>query len=305
VEDADPVADDTARRTDFHLAREVSDDPDVVVAEHQFDLPSLFEEPCEEIENDRSQGRRRPDDRVLGVPRDEDAIGPACPEDARKLLGKRRGRCLGRPRRPGGRAAESEVHIRDDEGPRAGAVLRLDQERRCVRHGSQGRLRFPRHSISDLRRRCRSCPRDGPDSPLRRCASVRGDISQGSASASVPRRSLRADPAPTEETTRDVEAIVKAVMKEHARGLSIQRKWGMPRYAGRDVVCVIGRFTRHVGVGFWRGSNLPDPYHILEGTGKKLRHVVIRSHEEARAPAFAQLVRGAVELDREEERRPR
>jgi hypothetical protein len=121
----------------------------------------------------------------------------------------------------------------------------------------------------------------------------------------VPRRSLRADPAPTEETTRDVEAIVKAVMKEHARGLSIQRKWGMPRYAGRDVVWVIGRFTRHVGVGFWRGSNLPDPYHLLEGTGKNLRHAVIRSREEARAPAFAQLVRSAVELDREEERRPR
>ena len=50
-------------------------------------------------------------------------------------------------------------------------------------------------------------------------------------------------------------------------------------------------FRSWVNLGFFRGSSLPDPYGLLEGTGAKLRHVKIRSTEDAERPG----VRGLIE----------
>jgi hypothetical protein len=38
----------------------------------------------------------------------------------------------------------------------------------------------------------------------------------------------------------------------------------------------VGAFTAHVNVGFFQGASLPDPAGLLEGTGKRMRHVKIR-----------------------------
>jgi hypothetical protein len=38
-------------------------------------------------------------------------------------------------------------------------------------------------------------------------------------------------------------------------------------------------FTSHVNVGFFQGTELPDPHGLLEGTGKFMRHVKIRPGE--------------------------
>ena len=35
-------------------------------------------------------------------------------------------------------------------------------------------------------------------------------------------------------------------------------------------------FTAHVNVGFFQGSALPDPVHLLQGSGKCMRHVKLR-----------------------------
>lgn len=35
-------------------------------------------------------------------------------------------------------------------------------------------------------------------------------------------------------------------------------------------------FTSHVNVGFFHGAALPDPSHLLQGTGKSMRHVKLR-----------------------------
>jgi hypothetical protein len=38
----------------------------------------------------------------------------------------------------------------------------------------------------------------------------------------------------------------------------------------------VDTFTAHANVGFFRGSTLPDPVRLLEGTGKLGRHVKLR-----------------------------
>ncbi len=74
---------------------------------------------------------------------------------------------------------------------------------------------------------------------------------------------------------------------------------------GTDLVIAIYAFQRHVGVEFWRGSTLAPDHPLLEGTGKNLRHVKLRSVAEANSRAFGALVRAAVRLDSRSGKRPR
>lgn len=46
----------------------------------------------------------------------------------------------------------------------------------------------------------------------------------------------------------------------------------------------------YVNLGFFHGSSLTDPNELLEGTGKKMRHVKVRSLAEADNPALHALI---------------
>jgi hypothetical protein len=97
----------------------------------------------------------------------------------------------------------------------------------------------------------------------------------------------------------------KELVRREAPTLKIERHWGYPWFVGTDMVCLVGYFSHHAAIQFWRGSTIPDPDHLLEGTGKNLRHVKIRSLEEAFSPQLAALVRRAVELDQNQPKRTR
>lgn len=55
----------------------------------------------------------------------------------------------------------------------------------------------------------------------------------------------------------------------------------------------VGAFTRHVNVGFFMGAFLPDPHGLLEGTGKRMRHVKLRPGVEIDAAALRELIRAS------------
>ncbi len=59
--------------------------------------------------------------------------------------------------------------------------------------------------------------------------------------------------------------------------------------------CYIGAHREHVNLGFYYGAELPDPEGLLEGTGKKLRHIKIREVEEVDQPAVRHLVQLSLE----------
>lgn len=52
--------------------------------------------------------------------------------------------------------------------------------------------------------------------------------------------------------------------------------------------------THHVNLGFYHGIELDDPDSRLEGTGKRLRHIKIRSTDDLREPAISALVAAAI-----------
>ena len=59
----------------------------------------------------------------------------------------------------------------------------------------------------------------------------------------------------------------------------------------------------YVNLGFYQGAILKDPDRLLEGTGKGLRHVKIRTLPEADRPAIRKLVAAALAKRRSSARR--
>ena len=49
-------------------------------------------------------------------------------------------------------------------------------------------------------------------------------------------------------------------------------------------------FTAHMNVGFFQGAALPDPAHLLEGTGKRTRHVKLKPGTATNAAALSRLI---------------
>ena len=71
---------------------------------------------------------------------------------------------------------------------------------------------------------------------------------------------------------------------------------------GDAAFAYVNAFRDHVNVGFFRGAELEDMHKILEGTGKFMRHVKVRSGERANEKALTNLIEHAyADMRRREE----
>ena len=52
-------------------------------------------------------------------------------------------------------------------------------------------------------------------------------------------------------------------------------------------------FTAHVNVGFFQGAALPDPAHLLQGSGKFMRHVKLKPGAATHTAALSRLIETA------------
>lgn len=62
---------------------------------------------------------------------------------------------------------------------------------------------------------------------------------------------------------------------------------------GEAAFAYVDAFRAHVNVGFFRGAGLPDPKGLLEGTGKRMRHVKLRPQGEVVTGALRKLIQAA------------
>lgn len=58
----------------------------------------------------------------------------------------------------------------------------------------------------------------------------------------------------------------------------------------------VNAFTSHVNIGFFQGSALPDPAHLLQGTGKSMRHAKLRPGMAMDEAALTRLIETAYSL---------
>lgn len=108
------------------------------------------------------------------------------------------------------------------------------------------------------------------------------------------------------------DPAIDAWLKSHAGELGdIARQWfAVMRKCGDEVrellhdgcpvACLgdapfgyVNVFTSHVNVGFYRGAELPDPAHLLQGEGKFMRHVKLRPGAAVNAAALNRLIEAA------------
>jgi len=55
----------------------------------------------------------------------------------------------------------------------------------------------------------------------------------------------------------------------------------------------VNAFTEHVNVGFFQGAALPDPARLLEGNGKRMRHVKLRLGAATDSASLRKLIEAA------------
>lgn len=84
---------------------------------------------------------------------------------------------------------------------------------------------------------------------------------------------LADQPAESHQLIRDIRTAIIAAGHNFTEGI----KWGTPGYwlpeISRRNIVYIAPHSNYVRLGFFNGATIPDPGNLLEGTGKKLRHI--------------------------------
>jgi hypothetical protein len=76
-------------------------------------------------------------------------------------------------------------------------------------------------------------------------------------------------------------------------------KWNMLCFSGRKLVCGISACQKHLGVAFFRGTELPDPARLFKNgeQNTNIRSLRLTSLEGLKRRALEELLHAAVELD--------
>lgn len=61
-----------------------------------------------------------------------------------------------------------------------------------------------------------------------------------------------------------------------------------------DAFCHIPVYTEHMNLGFNKGALLPDPFMLLKGTGKLIRHIKVKKASDYRNPQVKTLIEEAI-----------
>ena len=102
-------------------------------------------------------------------------------------------------------------------------------------------------------------------------------------------------PPEVQSISRTLRAMVQNAMPQanellFAKQNHIAYSFSMSR---RDTICYICPLKDYARLGFMYGTHLPDPHQMLTGEGLRLRHIKVRTAEEASNPALKQLVESA------------
>ncbi len=97
---------------------------------------------------------------------------------------------------------------------------------------------------------------------------------------------------------KPIAVRLRAIINQAAPKAEESIKWGSPWWTQNGYLCCVYTAGDHVNFGLSRGAELTDKDGLLEGTGKGMRHVKIRSLDEIHKKALTTLIRQAVKLNR-------
>lgn len=103
------------------------------------------------------------------------------------------------------------------------------------------------------------------------------------------------------EFSREIAAQLRNQILNWEPDLSESIKWNILCFSGRKLVCGINACKRHLGLTFFRGTELPDPAKLFNQGENNTSILSIRmtSLDDAPSSALRALLRAAVVLDAE------
>jgi len=98
-----------------------------------------------------------------------------------------------------------------------------------------------------------------------------------------------------------VAKAVRTLVKNVAQGVEeYVNPWKIPSFDSNGPLCCFMVGKEHVTFAFMRGAALPDPQKLLEGSGKGVRHVKLRSLADVKRPGVKKLIAEAAKLNKKD-----
>jgi hypothetical protein len=98
-----------------------------------------------------------------------------------------------------------------------------------------------------------------------------------------------------------VAKAARALVKKAVKGAEeYVNPWNIPSFDSNGPLCCFMAGKEHVTLAFLRGAALPDPEKLLEGTGKGVRHVKLRSVADVKRPGVKKLIVEAAKLNKKD-----
>jgi len=98
-----------------------------------------------------------------------------------------------------------------------------------------------------------------------------------------------------------VTKALRALVKKSVKGVEeYVSPWKVPSFDSNGPLCCFMVAKEHVTFAFLRGAALSDPADLLEGTGKGVRHVKLRSVADVKNPGVKKLIVEAAKLNKKD-----
>lgn len=99
-----------------------------------------------------------------------------------------------------------------------------------------------------------------------------------------------------ESDIRPILDSLLALVRETLPDAEESVKWGRPVFTLERDVCYVAKARAHDSLGFYEGAEIDDPRGLLQGSGKKLRHVKVEVGAPVPEDELRKLLEGAREL---------
>lgn len=73
----------------------------------------------------------------------------------------------------------------------------------------------------------------------------------------------------------------------------LMHDWAPTACVGEAAFAYVAAYSKHAVIGFFQGADLPDPSGLLEGSGKRMRHIKLRWGRPVDEPAIEALIAAA------------
>lgn len=83
-----------------------------------------------------------------------------------------------------------------------------------------------------------------------------------------------------DEPLFSIAGKLRKLIKNTDSKISETLKWGMPNYEKDGAICALRLGNGYIALQFYDGTCLDDPDSLLEGSGKRMRHVKVFSKSE-------------------------